>query len=86
MECLPSALYCFLHHAGDPEQALLAAANGGFDANSVAGMVGALVGAYHGQAGLPASMVRELSVAPAVLELASKLDALAAGAAAPKVR
>jgi ADP-ribosylglycohydrolase len=86
MECLPSALYCFLFHADDPEQALLAAANGGFDSNSVAGMVGALAGAYHGRSGLPEAMVRELTVAPALLELAAKLEALAAAADAAKAR
>ncbi|MNS30876.1 ADP-ribosylglycohydrolase [compost metagenome] len=64
----------------------MAAANGGFDSNSVAGMVGALAGAYHGRAGLPEAMVRELTVAPALLELAGKLEALAAGADAAKAR
>ena len=32
LECLPSALYCFLFHEDHPERALLTAANGGFDA------------------------------------------------------
>jgi poly(ADP-ribose) glycohydrolase ARH3 len=76
MECLPSALYCFLYHAENPERALLTAANGGFDATTVAAIVGALSGAYHGRAGLPRSLERELPVAPMLIDLGTRLHDL----------
>jgi ADP-ribosylglycohydrolase len=75
LECLPSALYCFLRHPDDPERALLAAANGGFDASSVAAMAGALAGAYHGRAGLPRHLVDGLPVATGLVALAERLHA-----------
>jgi ADP-ribosylglycohydrolase len=86
LECLPSALYCFLYHAEQPEQAMVAAANGGFDANSVAAMVGAMAGAYHGRRGLPGAWVQELPVAQAIAELAAGLEKLAAAAVAAEAR
>jgi ADP-ribosylglycohydrolase len=78
LECLPSALYCFLYHAESPERAMLAAANGGFDANSVAGMAGALVGAYHGAGSLPAAWVQDLTVGGSLVTLGERLEALVA--------
>jgi poly(ADP-ribose) glycohydrolase ARH3 len=75
LECLPSALYCFLRHPDDPERALLAAANGGFDASSVAAMAGALAGAYHGRNGLPRHLIEGLPVAAGLVTLAERLHA-----------
>ncbi|MDB5100707.1 MAG: ADP-ribosylation/Crystallin [Cyanobacteria bacterium RYN_339] len=75
LECLPAALYCFLRHPDDPERALLAAANGGFAASSVAAMAGAMVGAYHGRSGLPAQLVDGLPVASGLIALSERLHA-----------
>lgn len=80
LECLPSALYCFLYHAEHPERALLTAANGGFDANSVAAMAGAMAGAYHGRTGLPRAMEHELPTAATLVSLGERLEALTAKA------
>jgi len=86
LECLPSALYCFLSHPEDPERALLTAVNAGFDACATGALCGALAGAYRGEAGLPKAWVDALPVAGHLRELAGKLHALADPAAALPAR
>jgi ADP-ribosylglycohydrolase len=76
LECLPSALACFLCHPDDPEQALLTAVNAGFDACATGGMTGALVGAYVGREGLPDAWVADLSVKAPLTQLGEALFAL----------
>lgn len=78
LECLPSALYCFLRHPDDPERAMLAAVNAGFDACATGAMTGALAGAWLGQRGLPGQYVRDLPVADALAALAARLHGLVA--------
>lgn len=75
LECLPSALYCFLSYPDHPERAMLTGVNGGFDASSVGAMIGALCGAYHGLSGLPGSWLRDLPMAASMNELADRLHA-----------
>ena len=53
LETLPAALWCFLQHPEDPELAILTAVHGGYDADSVASLTGALAGAYCGSEGIP---------------------------------
>lgn len=53
LESLPAALWCFLRSPDDAEEVIIAAANGGHDADTVAAMAGALVGAYLGESALP---------------------------------
>jgi ADP-ribosylglycohydrolase len=77
LECLPSALACFLGHPEDPEQALLTAVNAGFDACATGAMTGALAGAYVGRSGLPEAWVSVLSVGAPLTELAEALHGLA---------
>ncbi len=52
LETLPSALALFLSHPEDPETALLTAANAGFDADTLASLVGGWLGAHLGDRGL----------------------------------
>lgn len=78
-ESLPSALWCFLHAPEDPEEAIVAAANGGRDADTVAAMAGTLAGAYHGESGLPERWVADLEAADRLRELADGLLDLAGG-------
>ena len=78
LECLPSALYCFLRQPDDPQRALLLAVNAGFDACATGAMTGALAGAYLGRRGLPPPLVNELPVLGALDELAGGLHAMVA--------
>lgn len=48
LESVPAALYCFLRWPEDPREAILAAVNAGYDADTVASMTGNLVGARVG--------------------------------------
>ncbi len=54
---LPAALYCWLRHRGDPRAAIEAAVRLGGDTDTVAAIVGALVGAELGASGLPADWI-----------------------------
>ncbi len=77
LESLPAALWCFLHHWDDPQQAIVTAVSGGYDADTVAAMTGALVGALHGEDAFPAPWVDELEYAAELRRLADSLLALA---------
>ncbi|MEB3195862.1 MAG: ADP-ribosylglycohydrolase family protein [Candidatus Sericytochromatia bacterium] len=77
LECLPSALYCFLRWPQDPVRAVLTAVNAGFDACATGAMTGALAGAYLGLSGLPEAWSRALPVTDPLLRLADQLHALA---------
>jgi ADP-ribosylglycohydrolase len=57
IEELPVALGCVLAADGDYRAAVLAAVNYGRDADSIAGMAGAVVGALSGTAAIPADWV-----------------------------
>jgi len=50
-ETVPAAFYCYLKF--EPEEALIAAASGGGDTDSIASIVGALMGAAHGTSWIP---------------------------------
>jgi ADP-ribosylglycohydrolase len=53
LESLPAALWCFLRSPEDAEQVLVTAVHGGYDADTVAAMAGAMVGAYLGDGAFP---------------------------------
>lgn len=53
LESLPMALWYFLHDPDDAHRALTDAALGGGDADSIASMTGAYLGAYLGESALP---------------------------------
>jgi ADP-ribosylglycohydrolase len=53
LETVPSVLYILARHAGDPEEAMVRAANDTWDNDTCAAVVGAAVGALHGASALP---------------------------------
>lgn len=73
LETLPAALWCFLEHPEDPEQAILTAVNGGFDADSVASLTGAFAGAYRGAPCLPSRWAERLAGAREFKRIARRL-------------
>lgn len=73
LESLPAALWAFLSNRENPEAAIVTAANGGYDADTVASMSGALAGAYHGESGLPARWLDELEAAAHIRTLANRV-------------
>ncbi len=60
-ETVPCALSLFFLAGGDARQAILYAANFGRDADTIATMTGALVGAFHGVAALGDAWVRKVT-------------------------
>lgn len=77
LESLPTSLWCFLRHWDDPEQAILTAVSGGYDADTVAAMTGALAGALHGEGSLPTAWLDGLEYAQELRSLADSLLDLA---------
>jgi ADP-ribosyl-[dinitrogen reductase] hydrolase len=61
LETVPSLLYILARHADDPQQAILEAVNHTHDNDTIAAIVGAVVGALHGASALPAAWVDDLS-------------------------
>jgi predicted NAD-dependent protein-ADP-ribosyltransferase YbiA (DUF1768 family) len=59
-ESLPAAVWCFLRSPEDPESVITTAVNGGYDADTVAAMAGALAGAYNGLSAWPSRWVDDL--------------------------
>ncbi len=71
-----------------PTEAILTAVNGGYDADTVAAMTGAMAGAYHGVAGFPHDWVWPLEFADGLAGWADQLLAMTGGAdpSAPRLR
>jgi len=61
LETVPSVLYVLMCHAHDPEEAIVRAVNDTKDNDTIAAIVGAAVGALHGQKGLPERWITNLS-------------------------
>lgn len=61
LETVPSALYILERHGHDPREAILQAVNQTRDNDTVAAIVGAVVGALHGASALPAAWIDDLS-------------------------
>jgi poly(ADP-ribose) glycohydrolase ARH3 len=80
-DSVPAALWAFLAHLGSYEDAVTGAAVLGGDVDSICCMAGALAGAYHGEAGIPARWLENLQgddPGPAeILDLADRVAALA---------
>jgi hypothetical protein len=53
LETVPTALFILAKHAADPEEAIVRAVNDTYDNDTIGAIVGAAVGALHGEAGLP---------------------------------
>lgn len=60
-ELVPTAVGIFLIFRHNPEQAIMAAARSGGDTDTVAAIVGALAGAYHGASKLPERWLSKIS-------------------------
>lgn len=75
-ECVPSAVGLFLIFRHDPEEAICAAARIGGDTDTVALIVGALAGAYHGASKLPQRWVDSLENKEEVDKLVDGLKTL----------
>jgi ADP-ribosylglycohydrolase len=73
LESLPAALWCFLREPEDPEAVVVTAANGGFDADTVAAMAGGFAGAYRGEGAWPERWLGDLEDASELRDLADRL-------------
>ena len=73
-EALAAAAYVFARHPDEPQVALLEAANTPGDSDSIATLVGALVGARKGLGGLPEGWVRDLERTEALQALAQRIS------------
>jgi len=73
LESLPAALWCFLKSPEDAEEAVVLAVNGGYDADTVAAMTGALSGAYLGNQAWPQRWLEDLEYPEELEELAESL-------------
>ena len=72
MASLEAALWCF-HTTSTFEEALLAAANLGDDADTTAAIVGQLGGAFYGVGGIPAAWLERLHMRNDIAALAEAL-------------
>ena len=61
---LSFATFCFLRHADDPMRALSGAIGAGGDTDSVAAILGAWLGALHGEAALPVHLIGRIHDGP----------------------
>lgn len=61
LETIPSVLYIMIKHGNDPEQAIIRAVNDTKDNDTIASIVGGLVGALHGKSAFPKRWVDGLS-------------------------
>jgi ADP-ribosyl-[dinitrogen reductase] hydrolase len=69
---LEAALWCF-HHSSSFEEAVLAAANLGEDADTTAAVCGQLAGAHYGAGGIPAGWLECLALREEITDLADRL-------------
>jgi ADP-ribosylglycohydrolase len=73
-ETVPAAFYCFLKFS--PEEALVMAASGGGDTDSIASMAGSLFGAAAGTAWIPERWLGPLEQKPRIMAAARGLHDL----------
>jgi len=73
LESLPAAIWAFLASPDDPEEAIVIAVNGGYDADTVAAMTGALAGAYNGAGALPERWLGQLEDAEQINVMGERL-------------
>lgn len=84
LESLPAALWCFLTSPEDAEEAVVLAANGGHDADTVGAMTGAFSGAYLGEKAWPRRWVEDLEYAQELRGLGKGLLNIAQAAMSPR--
>jgi ADP-ribosyl-[dinitrogen reductase] hydrolase len=73
VDCLEAALWCFFH-TDSFEEAVLAAANLGDDADTTAAVCGQLAGAHYGIEGIPARWLNRLAGRSMIEQMAMALD------------
>lgn len=78
IHCLEAALWAFATTESF-EQAILAAANLGEDADTTAAVCGQIAGAYYGASGIPLKWRKKLVMRKKIEDLAAGLCALAGG-------
>ena len=66
METVPATLAILALAEGEPERAIVWGANFGRDADTIASMIGGVVGALHGASGLPPAWVEKVEANPDV--------------------
>jgi ADP-ribosyl-[dinitrogen reductase] hydrolase len=82
---VPFALYCYLRYGDTPLLALQECIGAGGDTDSIAAILGAWLGARHGEPGLPAHLVAELNDGPfGPAHLRALAASLASGAPPPR--
>lgn len=82
---VPFALYCYLRYGDTPLLALQECIGAGGDTDSIGAILGAWLGARHGEAGLPAHLLAELNDGPfGPTHLRGLAVSLASGAAPPR--
>ena len=72
VDSLEAALYCFWQ-TNSYQEAVLAAANLGDDADTTAAICGQIAGAYYGLSGIPVSWLDKLTLRPEMMTLADQL-------------
>jgi len=82
---VPFALYCYLRYGDTPLLALQECIGAGGDTDSIAAILGAWLGARHGEQGLPAHLLAELNDGPfGPTHLRGLAAALAGGVPPPR--
>jgi ADP-ribosylglycohydrolase len=82
---VPFALYCYLRYGDTPLLALQECISAGGDTDSIAAILGAWLGARHGEAGLAAHLIAEINDGPfGPTHLRGLATALATGAPPPR--
>jgi ADP-ribosylglycohydrolase len=82
---VPFALYCYLRYGDSPLLALQECIGAGGDTDSIAAILGAWLGARHGEPGLPSHLIAELNDGPfGPTHLRGLAAALAAGEPPPR--
>lgn len=76
VDSLEAALWCFWT-TETYEEAILAAANLGDDADTTAAICGQVAGAYYGETGIPAPWLSQLALRDHIADLADRLQAAA---------
>ena len=82
---VPFALYCYLRYGDTPLLALQECISAGGDTDSIGAILGAWLGARHGEPGLPAHLIAEISDGPfGPTHLRALAAALASGSPPPR--
>lgn len=82
---VPFALYCYLRYGETPLLALQECISAGGDTDSIAAILGAWLGARHGEPGLPSHLIAEISDGPfGPTHLRGLAASLASGAPPPR--